>query len=345
MESKFESQTYYDYSNVLIKPRKSTLTSRSEVDLCKTISFPNSSQTWTGVPIIAANMDTIGTFGVYDVLSKHKMITAFTKHYSDTDYIKYDIEKLDKNYFMVSTGISDDDFKKLIEIQFQVDAKFICIDIANGYMEHFITFCQKVREQFPSKIIIAGNVATPEITRELITIGKVDIVKVGIGPGSVCTTRKKTGIGIPQLSAVYACANAAKECGGSIIADGGLTCPGDVSKAFAAGSDFVMIGGMFSGHDENPGEIITDNNQQFKLFYGMSSEHAMVKHFGKKNDYRASEGKVVKVPYRGPLKTTVEDILGGVRSTCTYTNSSNLDELYKNSIFIPVFNQLNNIFS
>ena len=212
-------------------------------------------------------------------------------------------------------------------------------------MSHFLKFCQKVREHFPNKILIAGNVATPELTEELIMIGKVDIVKIGIGPGSVCTTRKKTGVGIPQLSAVYNCSQAARNCDGRIIADGGLTCPGDVSKAFAAGGDFVMIGGMFSGHDENPGEIITENNQKYKLFYGMSSEHAMVKHFGKKNDYRASEGKVVKVPYRGPLKTTVEDILGGVRSTCTYTNSRNLVELYQNSTFIQVYNQLNNVFS
>ena len=344
MQSKFENDPYYDYSNVLIKPRKSTLTSRSEVDLNVTYSFKYSEISWSGVPIFAANMDTTGTFQIYNSLKEYKIITALHKFYKLKDF-QNEENNLDPNYFAVSTGISDSDFQNLKEICEGVNVKFICIDIANGYMKHFLTFCQKVRKEFPNKVLIAGNVATPELTEELITIGKVDIVKIGIGPGSVCTTRKKTGVGIPQLSAVYNCSQAARNCGGRIIADGGLTCPGDVSKAYAAGGDFVMIGGMFSGHDENPGEIITENNQKFKLFYGMSSEHAMVKHFGKKNDYRASEGKVVKVPYRGPLKITVEDILGGVRSTCTYTNSRNLGELYKNAVFIQVFNQLNNIFS
>ena len=212
-------------------------------------------------------------------------------------------------------------------------------------MQKIVEFCQKVREKYPDVILIAGNVATREMTEELIINGKVDIVKVGIGPGSACLTRLKTGVGMPQLSCIIECADAAHGAGGLIIADGGITCPGDMAKAFGGGADFVMVGGQFAGHDENPGEMVEENGEKFKLFYGMSSEHAMNKHYGKMEKYRSSEGRVIKIKYRGPLENTVLDYLGGLRSTCTYINATCIKHIPKCTTFVRVNNQLNLIYA
>jgi GMP reductase len=272
------------------------------------------------------------------------MLTAFTKHYDIDDYVNYGIDKLDKEYFMISTGISDTDFDKLVKIQSQVDAKWICIDVANGYMATLVKFCKKIREQFPNKIIIAGNVASREITEELVIGGLVDIVKVGIGPGSACLTRRKTGVGIPQLSAIIESADAAHGLDAFIIGDGGIVSPGDMAKAFGGGADFVMAGGIFAGHDENPGDIIFRNGKQYKTFYGMSSSHAMVQHNGSVPTYRSSEGRVLEIPYKGSLNTTVLDYLGGLRSTCTYINARTIKNIPKCCTFVLVHNQLNQVF-
>jgi len=342
---KIEEDIKLDYSDVLIRPKRTTLTSRSEVSLIRTIKFPTSNQTWTGVPIIAANMDTIGTYDVYKILSQHKIITAFHKFYSVENYIEMEKEGLDPDYFMVSTGISDRDFSNLKDIVKNINVKFICIDIANGYMEKLVAFCKNVREHFPDKILVAGNVVTREITEELILQGKVDIVKIGIGPGSACLTRTKSGIGMPQLSAIAECADAAHGVNGYIIGDGGITCPGDVAKGFGGGADFIMIGGQFSGHDENPGDIIEEGGKQFKLFYGMSSETAMNKHYGKMEKYRSSEGRTVKIKYKGSLENTVNDYLGGIRSTCTYINAKEVKNIPKCCTFVRVNRQLNTIYS
>jgi GMP reductase len=343
---RIEQDTKLDFHNVLIRPKRTVLSSRSEVTLERNIvKFPYSHEEWKGVPIIAANMDTIGTFDMYNVLSKYKIITALHKHYTVNDY-KYlsQQENFDPNYFMISTGIRDDDFEKLSQIIHinGFTSKWICIDVANGYMEKLVQFCQKVRTHFPKHIIVAGNVVSREMTEELIINGKVDVVKVGIGPGSACTTRLKTGVGMPQLSAIIECADAAHGVGGFIIGDGGITCPGDMAKAFGGGADFVMCGGVFSGHDENPGDIVDDNGKKYKLFYGMSSEHAMVKHYGEKANYRSSEGRVIKVPYKGLLMNTVEDYLGGLRSCCTYINAKCIKNIPKCTTFVMVTQQLNN---
>ena len=342
---KIEEDIKLDYSDVLIRPKRSTLSSRNDVTLERTIEFPISKQSWCGVPIIAANMDTIGTYDVYKVLSRYKIITAFHKFYEVDDYMCMKSKGLDPNYFMVSTGITQKDYDKLISICNHVNVKFICIDVANGYMEQLVDFCKRVRELFPSKIIVAGNVVTREITEELILRGRVDIVKVGIGPGSSCTTRLKTGVGMPQLSAISECADAAHGTNGFIIGDGGITCPGDVSKGYGAGADFIMIGGQFSGHDENPGDIIEEDGQKYKLFYGMSSDTAMKKHYGSVASYRSSEGKTVKIKYKGTLSETVMDILGGVRSTCTYINASKIKHIPKCCTFVRVNRQLNTIYN
>jgi len=204
---------------------------------------------------------------------------------------------------------------------------------------------RKVRAAYPEHTILAGNVVTGEMVEELLLSG-ADIIKVGIGPGSVCTTRKKTGVGYPQLSAVLECADAAHGLGGHIISDGGCTCPGDVAKAFGAGADFVMMGGMLAGHDQSGGEIkVKDNGTKVKLFYGMSSATAMEKHSGGVAEYRASEGKTVEVPYRGDVNATILDVLGGIRSACTYTGAGKLKEMPKRTTFIRVSQQLNEIFS
>ena len=330
-----------DFNNVLIRPKRTVLNSRSNVNMEREFKFPHSKQVWQGVPIIAANMDTTGTFGVYDVLSKHKMITCLHKFYGEKDFKD---KELNPDYFMISTGINFDKLEELKSILTITRAKWLCIDVANGYMKKMVEFCQLIRKTFPNLIIVAGNVATREMVEELIINGKVDVVKVGIGPGSACLTRMKTGVGVPQLSAIIECSDAAHGLGGFIIGDGGITCPGDMSKAFGGGADFVMMGGQFAGHDENPGEVIEENGKKMKLFYGMSSEHAMKKHYGKMANYRSSEGREIKIPYKGPLENTILDYLGGVRSTCTYINAKCIKHIPKCTTFILANQQLNTHF-
>lgn len=343
--NKIKTTPQYDYKDVLIEPRKSNVISRSKVMLERLFTFNNGSSV-EALPIIAANMDTVGTFEVYQELSKQNIITAFHKFYTKDDYIRMG-NKLHPALFMVSTGISDADFVKLKEILECINCQWICIDIANGYLSSLLTFCQKVRRQFPDKIIVAGNVATKEGVIELISKAGVDVVKVGIGPGSACTTRLKTGVGVPQLSCIMECAEMAHLAGGYIIADGGITCPGDLGKAFGAGADFVMMGGQFAGHDENPGEVVENetDGKKYKLFYGMSSERAMQKHYGGMASYRSSEGRCIKIPYKGALVDTVNDYLGGLRSTCTYVGANRLDMLYEKVVFRVVSQQVNTVFA
>lgn len=344
---KIEEGLKLDFNNVLIRPKRSTINSRSNVNLMRIIKFKNckSLKSWEGIPIIASNMDTVGTFEVYKTLSKFKIITALHKFYTAQDFVSFQSENniiLNPDLFMVSTGIQDRDFYRLKEILSVTECNWICIDIANGYIESLVEFCKRVRQEYPDKIIVAGNVVTREIVEELILNGGVDVVKVGIGPGSACLTRMKTGVGMPQLSAIMECADAAHGVGGHIIGDGGITCPGDMAKAFGGGADFVMVGGVFSGHDENPGEIIINaDGSKSKLFYGMSSSYAMNKHYGGMNEYRASEGRTICVPYRGPLSNTVLDYLGGIRSTCTYINASCIKHMPLCTTFVQVSQQLN----
>ncbi|KEY18046.1 GMP reductase [Kaistella antarctica] len=343
---RIETELKLGFKDVMIRPKRSTLKSRSQVSLERNFTFRNSQKEWTGVPIIAANMDTVGTFEMAEALSKHQIITAIHKHYTIEEWSGFLKDQPDSiyNYIALSTGIGKEDegkIQKIVEAHPKIN--FLCIDVANGYSEHFVGFVRKMRKIFPDKTIIAGNVVTGEMVEELILSG-ADIVKVGIGPGSVCTTRIKTGVGYPQLSAIIECADAAHGLGGHIISDGGCKIPGDVAKAFGGGADFVMLGGMFAGHDESGGEIVEENGEKFRLFYGMSSQTAMDKHSGGVAEYRSSEGKTVKVPYKGAVAVTVKDILGGVRSTCTYVGASQLRELSKRTTFIRVLEQENQVF-
>lgn len=342
---RIENELKLGFEDVLIKPKRSALQSRKNVNIERTFRFRHSKQTWTGIPIMVANMDTTGTFEMAVELTKQNIITCIHKHYTIHDWINF-LEKYEGqyDYMAVSIGIKNEDLYKLNHIlSMEQNIKIICIDVANGYSEKFIDFVTKIRIKYPKKIIIAGNVVTAELTEELILAG-ADIVKIGIGPGSVCTTRIKTGVGYPQLSAVIECADAAHGLNGHIISDGGCTCPGDFSKAFGAGADFVMSGGLFAGHTESAGDIIEEDGKKFKLFYGMSSEHAMNKHSNGVASYRASEGKVVKIPFKGAVVNTTQDILGGIRSTCTYVGASSLKELSKRTTFIKTNKQINNIY-
>ncbi|CAI4224020.1 unnamed protein product [Auanema sp. JU1783] len=344
---RIEFEPKLDFKDVLLRPKRSTLKSRADVDLVREYEFKNSKKTYAGIPVVASNMDTVGTFEMAATLSKHKMFTTIHKHYTVEEWRSFFENNQDPNVFnhtAVSSGISDADFTKLGQILEAVPSlEFICLDVANGYSESFVDFIRKVREKYPRHTIMAGNVVTGEMVEELILSG-ADIVKVGIGPGSVCTTRKKAGVGYPQLSCVLECADAAHGLNGHVMSDGGCTNPGDVAKAFGAGADFVMIGGLFAGHDQSGGEVIEKNGKKYKLFYGMSSDTAMKKHHGSVAEYRASEGKTITVPYRGDANSTCLDLLGGIRSACTYTGSTKLKELPKRATFIRVTQQTNDMY-
>ena len=359
---RIEEDIKLDYKDVLIRPKRSTLKSRSQVKLNRKFQFRHYDHDiatplpdeyhYEGVPIMASNMDGVGTMRMADKLAEGEMFTCLVKTYSAEYLIEYfngadlggDSIQRTENVAM-SIGTGDSDYNKLLQVKKEVEhkLKYVCMDIANGYSDHFAAHVRKVRAEFPDLVIIAGNVVTREMTEELILAG-ADIVKVGIGPGSVCTTRIQTGVGYPQLSAVIECADAAHGLGGHIIADGGCTSSGDVAKAFAAGADFVMLGGMLAGHNEGGGEIITKTfntnevgvteQKSFVQFYGMSSESANDKHFGGLKNYRSSEGRTVLVPYRGEVARTVQEILGGVRSTCTYAGAMKLKQLAKCTTFI-----------
>ena len=369
---RIEDEVKLDYSDVLIRPKRSTLGSRKEVRMERKFDFvnyaneENAEYHYEGIPIMASNMDGVGTFEMADRLAEFNVFTCLVKTYSVNELVDYfdNTQTFRTQNVAMSIGIKDDDQQKFRNVYEQVgdQLKYVCIDVANGYSQRFIEYVRHFRQTYPDLVIIAGNVVTADQTQELILNG-ADIVKVGIGPGSVCTTRIQTGVGYPQLSAVIECADAAHGLGGHIIADGGCTCPGDVAKAFAGGADYVMLGGMLAGHDEGGGEIVTKHTatggayktpegtyipyfeeQKFVQFYGMSSRAANDKHFGGLKDYRSSEGREVMVPYRGAVRSTLQDILGGLRSTCTYAGAQRLKHLSKCTTFIPCYDTHNRVY-
>lgn len=334
-----DNEIKLDYSDVLIRPKRSRLNSRAEVKITREFRFPHSPQTWTGVPLMAANMDTTGTIEMANALSQMQAITCLHKYMT-----KEEVSLLnDKKFVALSCGLDNPSINYL-HGNFGNGFKFICLDVANGYSERFIDLVKDMRKIWKNAIIIAGNVVTAEMTEALILAG-ADIVKVGIGPGSVCTTRKITGVGYPQLSAVIECSDAAHGLGGHIVADGGCTCPGDVAKAFAAGADFVMLGGMLAGSEESGAEKFTNSSGVVKKrFYGMSSKEAMDRYSGGVANYRAAEGKSVEIAYSGPVHGIVDEILGGIRSACTYVGAKSIKDLPKCTTFVRVNRQLNTIF-
>ena len=331
---RIEEDIKLDFNDVLIKPKRSELESRRDAILERSFNFKYSSDTWTGIPIIAANMDHVGTPQMAKALSNDQMLTAACK------FINWDLfeSSIRSNYIIRTIGLDQD--LNLLEENL---GKWICLDVANGYTERFFRFVSLMRSHSKTKdkIIIAGNVCTPEAVEQTILAG-ADVVKIGIGPGSACTTREMTGVGYPQLTCIDICSDAAHGLGGHIIADGGCVVPGDIAKAFGAGSDFVMLGGMFAGHDECEGEKVLINGEQKMKFRGMSSEDAQIAHYGSKQDYRASEKRVVYVPCKGPVCNTVNEFLGGLRSAMTYAGAIRIKDMPKCVSFIRVNRQLNN---
>ena len=349
---RIEEDVKLDFKDVLIRPKRSTLSSRKDVDVSREFVFKWSGQKFKGVPVIAANMDGVGTMEMAKAFIKdgNGLTVALHKHYSIEQLTSF-FSKHGGSSVWYSIGIAKDDQEKLkafLKSKVQKDGKGIekiCIDVANGYSEQFLDFVKRIRDFVPQETtLMAGNVVTGEMVEELILSG-IDVVKVGIGPGSVCTTRKMAGVGYPQLSAIIECADAAHGLGGLICGDGGITSPGDIAKAFGGGADFAMMGGMFAGHDQAEQKILQERGEKVVVFYGMSSDTAMKKHLGKVAEYRASEGKTVKIPYRGDVSGALQDILGGLRSACTYVGAKRLKELSKRTTFIRVTQQLNNVFS
>lgn len=356
---RIENDIKLDFDDVLIRPKRSTLKSRKDVDLTRTYKFKHTNISWVGIPVMAANMTTVGTFEMATELMEYSMPTVVHKFYSIKDwkiFLKDNKASFLSHFVIPSIGANDEDFEKYKKINsIFPDSKFICIDVANGYGEYFVEFVEKVKNRYPDKIVIAGNAVTGEMVEQLILSG-ASVVKVGISQGAACSTMMTTGIGYPQLSAAIECADAAHGLGGHIISDGGCRTPGDIAKAFCCNSDFVMIGGMLAGHDESGGEITEEYEQdgykwknggyvknivakEYKEFYGMSSDTAQIKHYGEQKNYRASEGVTMKVPYKGPVENTIREVLGGLRSTMTYIGSSRLKDASKCTTFIRVNRQ------
>ncbi len=343
---RIEDDVKLDFQDVLIRPKRSTLTTRSDVDISREFTFRHTGTKYHGIPIVASNMDTTGTFEMARALDAFKLSTALHKHYALPEVAAFFAALERKSAAFYSMGIAradEDRFEKVMQAAGSGEpaVRYVCIDVANGYTENFVRFVKKIRDRHPHLVIMAGNVVTGEMTEELLLTG-ADIVKVGIGPGSVCTTRKVTGVGYPQLSAIIECADAAHGLEGHICADGGCATVGDIAKAFGGGADFVMLGGMFAGHEESGGEIIERDGTKLMRFYGMSSKAAMERYAGGVAKYRAAEGREVLVPFRGSVADTVQEILGGVRSACTYVGARRLRELSKRTTFVRVAQQQGN---
>lgn len=347
LQMRIEQELKLDFDDVLIKPKRSTMKSRSDVELIRKFKLPISKVELNTVGIIASNMDTVGTFAMCEALAKHNAMTCLHKFYNENQLVDFFTSNKASECAFYTLGITDEDIAKLKSVSSRCNINKICIDVANGYSVFFQKQVVKIREMFPEAVIMAGNVATPEMVQELLITGRADIVKIGIGPGSACTTRLITGVGYPQLSAIIECADAAHGLGGLICGDGGCRYPADVAKGFGAGADFMMLGGMLAGCDECEGEWIHGfeqtndpdvvNTVKTKLkFYGMSSKEAQEKYYNGMSKYKASEGRAMFVDYKGPVDETIQTILGGLRSACSYVGAMKLKDLSKCTTFVQV---------
>jgi GMP reductase len=329
-----DNELKLDFDDVLIRPKRSEAPSRSAIVLTREYRFLNSEASWSGIPIVAANMDTVGTFAMAEALAP-QMMTCLHKYHALQHLVDFFRDDEHRACSFYTLGISEEEFDKLSHVMSQAPLRFVCVDAANGYTKYFVERVQRLRASFPQLTIMAGNVATPEMVQELLITGAADIVKIGIGSGSVCTTRVKAAVGYPQLSAIIECADAAHGLRGHVCADGGCRTPGDVVKALAAGADFVMLGGMLAGHDECQGEWLEQDGSRVSMkFYGMSSRTAIEKYAGGLKDYRAEEGCETSVAYRGPVSATLQEITGGIRSACAYVGASSLKDLSKCTTFV-----------
>lgn len=348
---RIENDLKLDFDDVLIRPKRSALNSRKEVSLERTFRFKHSQSTWSGVPVMASNMDTTGTFAMARALREYNMMVALHKHYSSQQLVEqlsewqnelHDYANYINSNVFISIGTSKDEIPRIREAAKL--SRNIMIDVANGYSEHFVDCIKRVRDEFPEHVIAAGNVVTADMTEAIILAG-ADIVKCGVGNGSACSTRIQTGIGYPQLSAVMECADAAHGLDGHIICDGGCNTPADFAKAFGAGADFVMSGSFFAGHAEGGGEMINSDDELYVKYYGMSSNTAQEKYNDGLRDYRSSEGRTVLIPYKGKVSETCKNLLGGLRSACTYVGAHTIKQLPKRTTFVRVSNTHNKIFA
>ena len=319
-----------DFDDVLIRPKRSDAPSRKAVDLTRMFKMPHSGQIFTCLPIIAANLDTVGTFAMATALAQRQACCALHKFYSLDDLEYFYSRYKESIYSFYTLGIKEEDLVKLTTLTARVGSiNLICVDVANGYTKHFVNKVRIIRKLYPNCVLMAGNVATPEMVQELILEG-VDIVKVGIGPGAFCATRLVTGVGYPQLSAVIESADAAHGLGGFVCADGGCKTSGDIAKAFGAGADFVMLGGMLAGTQQCEGEW----TEAGLKVYGMSSQEAQEKYSGGVPKYATSEGRCSIVPAKGPVSNILSEITGGLRSACTYVGARGLKDFSKCCTFI-----------
>lgn len=338
---KIINENKLDFDDVLIVPQRSTLTSRSDINLERTFKFYHSPRTWSGIPIVCSNMS-FSSFEMAKELSKFKIITCLHKYHKIEQLIEY-FNKFPENidYTFISIGYKKSDLNYLLEFKNKTSMQpNICIDVPNGHMDVFCKYCKRVRDNFPESIILAGNVTNTSSTQELLIYGGVDIIKVGIGGGSACTTRFITGCGLPQLScclenaySAHGLSNGSKKLG-LICSDGGHRTPGDVCKALCAGADFVMLGGYFAGADTCDGEWEYENNIKTKFsYYGMSTHHSQEIYEENIKEYRASEGTKITVPYKGSIKNIIQELLGGIRSCCCYIGAKFIKDMSKCSQF------------
>jgi GMP reductase len=359
---KIEQDVKLDFDDVLIKPKRSESPSRSTVQLNRKFKFKYSPYELDCIPLIAANMDTTGSISMAKSLTSLECLTALHKFYPVEMLVKHFTLSDDSTKTWYTLGISEKDENKLREFEIRYRTpQLINIDVANGYSQYFVEFCKKIRSRFPFATIMAGNIATPEMAQELVIGGKVDIVKVGIGPGSVCLTRMKTGVGFPQLSAIAECADVVHGLGAHICGDGGCKYPKDICKAFGAGADFVMLGGMLAGTEECEGiweyewkhresgnkqwskynwndnglDSYTTGSKRLR-FHGMSSKEAMDLHHGGMADYKASEGEEITVPYKGKAEEVIKDILGSLRGCASLIGAESLKDIPKCCTFVRV---------
>jgi len=328
---RIENSIELNYDDVLILPKRSSIQSRKDIQLTRTFRMPHTGQHFICLPIFAANMSVVGTLRMASELMKQLACCCLHKFYEPTVLIDFfTSHRSNKSIHSFYTlGVRNNDLEKLQYVASKIPIKRICIDAANGYTQFFVNRVKTIRKLFPNCILIAGNVCTSEMVQELILEG-ADIVKIGIGPGSLCTTRTMTGIGRPQLSAVIDCADAAHGLGGFIMADGGCKTPADIAKAFGAGADFVMLGGMLAGTDECGG-LHTNKGLQV---YGMSSREAQEQYYGGVKDYCAPEGRCSIVPFKGPVANVIKEIKGGLRSACAYVGAKSLKDLSKCTTFV-----------
>ncbi|MCM3798794.1 IMP dehydrogenase [Caldibacillus thermoamylovorans] len=236
-----------------------------------------------------------------------------------------------------AVGITKDTMKRT-EMLYKANVDVIVVDTAHGHSKGVIEVVKQIKELYPDLNLIAGNVATAEATKELFEAG-ADVVKVGIGPGSICTTRVVAGVGVPQITAIYDCASVARKMGKAIIADGGIKYSGDIVKALAAGGHAVMLGSLLAGTSESPGETEIFQGRRFKVYRGMGSIAAMEKgssdrYFQEDNKKLVPEGIEGRVPYKGPLAETIYQLVGGIRSGMGYTGAKTLKDLRENAQFI-----------